>query len=147
VVLIFALLGVLLLKQHLGSLAGLNLGRVLALEGLLFVVLAMLAISGSMAIEPAEQGSYGGTVGWGLARLLTLIMPLPLATIIFAIMALALIIFGFGFDRKITEVIQAWASSAPEEEGAETPVTDIDQIDPNRYLAPGCPLQRRRKTH
>jgi len=125
VVLFFALLGVLLLKQHLGSLAGLNLGRVLALEGLLFVVLAMLAIAGSMAIEPAEQGSYGGTVGWGLARLLTLIMPLPLATIIFAIMALVLIIFGFGFDRKITEVIQAWASSAPEEEGAETPVTEL----------------------
>jgi len=129
VVLFFALLGVLLLKQHLGSLAGLSLGRVLALEGLLFVILAIFAIAGSMAIEPAEQGSYGGTVGWGLARLLTLIMPLPLATIIFVILALVLIIVGFGFDRKITEVMQTWASSAPEEE----------TLVPNPPLSPDSP--------
>jgi len=131
VVVFFGLLGTLLLRRHWGPLSGLSIGRLIALEGFLFVILAILAISGSMAIEPAEAGKYGGTVGWGLARMLTLWMPLPLATILFTLLGIILGVFGFGLDKPLTKLMLGWTNLDVDELPGDTEPdarTDIREI-------------------
>jgi len=70
VVALLALAGFMLLRKRQHQDEHVRWGRVIALEGAAFFGLAMLAIAGGMSIQnAAEEGSYGGTIGWALAVL------------------------------------------------------------------------------
>src|SRR5258706_4577531 len=70
VVALLALAGFMLLRKRQHQDEHVRWGRVIALEGAALFGLAMLAIAGGMSIQnAAEEGSYGGTIGWALAVL------------------------------------------------------------------------------
>lgn len=85
--------------------------RVFALEAAAFSSMALLAIFGGDSIERAEAGLDGGSIGWGLAELLKILLsPLGLGgelprVFILGLIFLISILIGTG----LTETIDEWA--------------------------------------
>ncbi|MRS03233.1 hypothetical protein EG832_08435, partial [bacterium] len=69
-IVMIGLTGVAALRYSAGKSFPLSLGRVIALEGAYFSLLASLSIYLGFSLERAEAGKDGGVLGWGLARLL-----------------------------------------------------------------------------
>jgi S-DNA-T family DNA segregation ATPase FtsK/SpoIIIE len=73
VVLGLAFAGLLMLNQKRDEVWGIVWLRVIALEVAAFAFLVLRALSGGVSPDFAEQGLYGGKVGYGLAVLMTLV--------------------------------------------------------------------------
>lgn len=99
----------------------LRFGQVLALEGLIFTLMALLSVMGGYSLERAEAGQDGGVIGWGLARLVYRILPAPYGTVFLAVLLVLLLICGSGLDRWLVRRIEAWAL-------AEVPDDDLVQL-------------------
>jgi len=100
-VIFLALSGLMVLRRSHPLVPRLSLGRVIALEGFAFVVLALLAIVSGMNLEAAESGMYGGIIGWGLAMLLDRFLPTFLAALVFLLAGFVLAVIGFGFTDRL----------------------------------------------
>ena len=84
-----------------------RLGRILALEGLGFTVLALLALFGGSLIERAENGLDGGLVGWGLVTLLdSLHLPDGFSSIILMVLFVYFLAASLGAGGAL----ERWAS-------------------------------------
>lgn len=93
------LLGLLALRRHFEQAAALRLGRVLALEGAAFALLALLTILGGVSLDRARDGLDGGYVGWGLATLIQMALPAPFSTFLLAGLLGVFLLNGLGvFD-------------------------------------------------
>jgi len=126
-VIFLALSGMIVLRRHHPVIPSLSLGRIIALEGFAFILLALLAILSGMSLEAAENGNYGGVIGWGLAMLLGKFMPTFFAAVIFIIVAAILGMIGFGMTDRVKNFVarnaQQEISSNPlktTSEGTET---------------------------
>ncbi len=108
-------LGVLLMRRQLDATRRIPLGRVLALEGLVFALLAFLTLMGGSSIDRVEAGKDGGIVGWGLAHLITLVFPAPWATVVAAMVMLGFAVNASGLDCWLAAKIHAWLAAAPGE--------------------------------
>jgi S-DNA-T family DNA segregation ATPase FtsK/SpoIIIE len=89
-----AVMGLMCLRQHFSSWPKVRLGRVLALEISAFALLALLSIFGGMSVDRAEQGLDGGRIGWGLAYLVSQVLPLPWSTVF--LLAFSVFLLGLG---------------------------------------------------
>ena len=105
-VVFLALSGLMVLRRSHPLVPRLSLGRVIALEGFAFVVLALLAIVSGMNLEAAESGMYGGIIGWGLAMLLDRFLPTFLAALVFLLVGFVLAVIGFGFTDRLKAFLQ-----------------------------------------
>jgi len=114
-VVLIALLGLGALRHKPGAANRPDLGRVLALEGLFFVVLALLALFGGMSLERAESGLDGGVIGWGLAKLVTLGAPLPWGAFLLFALVLWFGLVGTGLGRWILSRLEAWLAQEPDD--------------------------------
>jgi len=114
-VVLIALLGLGALRHRPGAANRLDLGRVLALEGLFFVVLALLALFRGMSLERAESGMDGGVIGWGLAKLVTLGVPLPWGAFLLFALVLWFGLVGTGLGRWILSRLEAWLAQEPDD--------------------------------
>lgn len=103
VILFLALMGFVALKHRHVRIPGISIGKVIALEGLAFALLALLAVFSGMSLEAADQGRYGGVIGWGLAMVILKVLPGVLGTIFLLLIAVGFAAYGFGFSKKITE--------------------------------------------
>ncbi len=118
-------LGVWILRRRMEKTARLNLGRVLALEGLVFVAMAFLSLINGNALDRAAQGQDGGVVGWGLAKLVSLLLPLPWSTILLIVLGVWFLLIGFGVMDWIAGVVSRWlASPLPEVDLAQIPLPE-----------------------
>lgn len=99
----------------------LRLGQVLAIEGFFFVLTSLLAVLGGFSLERAEIGLDGGVIGWGLARLVTLILPAPWGTILILLLLSVFALTGSGLDRWLYRRIETWALT-------ETPGDEFIQL-------------------
>lgn len=97
----FIYVGILILLRRIENAPHLNLNRILALEGFLFISLALLAIFGGLSLENAEIGADGGIIGWGMSTLLEKVVPVPFSTILLLPFALVLLVIGLGFSQKL----------------------------------------------
>ena len=79
---LMAYLGIAALRHQPERASRLDLGRVLALEWLVFIIMALLSLFGGMSLERAETGQDGGVIGWGLARLVSFLLPLPWSSLL-----------------------------------------------------------------
>ena len=61
-----------LLRKETSAVSGILWGRVLAIEAVAFLSLAILAATGDISLERADLGLDGGRIGWGLSELLRL---------------------------------------------------------------------------
>lgn len=108
IIILIAYFGVAALRHQPETAGRLNLGRVLALEGLIFVFMALLALFGGLSLERAETGLDGGIIGWGLARLVTLGLPLPWGAFFLYVLLIWFVLAGTGFGRWIFTLVEVW---------------------------------------
>ncbi len=100
-VVFLAISGLMVLRRSHPLVPKLSLGRVIALEGFAFTILALMAIMSGMSLEAAESGKFGGIIGWGLAMLLDRFLPTILAALVFLILGFILAVIGFGFTDRV----------------------------------------------
>ena len=98
-------IGVLILLRRIQTAPHLNLNRLIALEGFLFVALILLSIFGGFSLENAEIGADGGVIGWGLSKTLDGFIPVPFSTILLLPVAFSLLIIGLGYWQKISDLL------------------------------------------
>jgi S-DNA-T family DNA segregation ATPase FtsK/SpoIIIE len=98
-------IGVLILLRRIQTAPHLNLTRLIALEGFLFVALILLSIFGGFSLENAEIGADGGVIGWGLSKILDGFIPVPFSTILLLPVAFSLLVVGLGYWQKITNLL------------------------------------------
>lgn len=98
-------IGVLILLRRIQTAPHLNLTRLLALEGFLFVALILLSIFGGFSLENAEIGADGGVIGWGLSKILDGFIPVPFSTILLIPVAFSLLVIGLGYWQKIENLL------------------------------------------
>jgi DNA segregation ATPase FtsK/SpoIIIE, S-DNA-T family len=108
VVLASGVAGLMALWHHIAEAPVIRLGRVLALEGLAFTVLALLAQYGGRSIERAELGYDGGLIGWGLSELLQMALPGVWTPIVLVVLLVIFGLSGFGLAGPIERRIDAW---------------------------------------
>lgn len=118
------------------------LGRILAWEGLIFTVMAFLALLGGVSVERAEAGLDGGVIGWGLAYLMAQFLPLPWSSILLVLLGLWFLSSATGFHHWAGRRIQGWLESLPEEPPDETSSqpADTNEIKPNLSREEGTPV-------
>jgi len=105
-ILMVGMTGVAALRYSAGKSFPLSLGRVIALEGAFFSLLASLSIIGGFSLERAEAGKDGGVLGWGLARLL----PGFLGAILYTGLFLVLVSIAAGVFHKIVQKVVSWGN-------------------------------------
>lgn len=135
-------LGVVIMRRQLDSTSRIPLGRILALEGLVFSLLAFLTLIGGTSLDRVDAGKDGGIVGWGLAYLITLVLPLPWASVLVGLILLGFAFAASGLDRWLGAKIHNWLAAAPGEETqpVRDPVTaTIDAVVHSRNES-GIPL-------
>ncbi len=135
-------LGVVLMRRQLDSTRRIPLGRVLALEGLVFSLLAFLTLIGGTSLDRVDAGKDGGIVGWGLAYLITLVLPLPWASVLVGLVLLGFAFAASGLDRWLGAKIHTWLAVAPGEETqpVRDPVTVTIDAVVNSRSESGIPL-------
>jgi len=89
-------------------------GRILALEGVGFVLVALLSVAGGHLLERAEAGLDGGVIGWALVSVVETILPPPLSTGLFFLLLLIFFLAGSGVLSGLDRVMVRW-SQEPEE--------------------------------
>lgn len=96
VTVVAGLAGIMMLRRQKGSLVQIAWGRILALEGAAFALLALLALSNGESLQRAEAGLDGGLVGWGLAKLFMNALPPLLVGLLLGLFVVVMVIIGLG---------------------------------------------------
>jgi DNA segregation ATPase FtsK/SpoIIIE, S-DNA-T family len=116
-VLMAGLVGLAALRWHYSRPKSSWLGRILALEGAAFALLAVLSIISNGTLDQAEAGqNYGGIIGWSLAQFINILAG-PVWSIVIAVGCLVVLsIVGFGvpglIERWITQKLAQAGQSA-----------------------------------
>jgi len=110
--------GMIALWHHFAQAPVVRLGRILALEGLAFTLLALMALWGGRTIEQAEQGNGGGLIGWGLIELLGTFLPGVWTTVVLLLLLVIFVMSGFGLTGPIERRIDAWLMVDESESGS-----------------------------
>ena len=111
-----AYLGLVVVRRRLQPDARVNLGQVLALEGLLFGLMTLLAIGGGVSLERADAGLDGGIIGWGLAHLIGRVLPVPWSTILVLVLMFWFAMSGLGLGSRLIGKLETWIASLPARE-------------------------------
>lgn len=123
--------GALILLRRIEKFPHINLNRLIALEVFIFIFCAFLAIMGGFSIERAEMGSDGGVIGWGLARIITKVLPLPLGSVFLFLLGLILLFSGFGVWKSTVQKIR---SRILPSEGVQTEFYSVMDEDTKQEL-------------
>lgn len=139
IIFLTAFLGIAALRHQPEQASRLDLGRVLALEFMTFFVMALLALFGGLSLERAEAGLDGGIIGWGLARMVSLILPLPWSSLLLLVLLVWLGLVTSGLSRRLLYKAEAWIDQEPvEEPGIE--LAAAHPVGPVVEPAGGIPL-------
>lgn len=116
-------IGILILFRRVESFPELNLKRVLFLELMFFSLLGLFSIFGGSSLIRAADGRDGGVIGWGIAKIISSIIPLPISSIILFLLALVSFLNAFGLVRKIkTSISEKYSNSD------QKPASDNEQL-------------------
>ncbi len=114
---LIGVLGLWALWRHFVKLPEINLGRILALEGMCFTLLAFLSNLGGHSLDRADAGLDGGRVGWALAQLLNSWLPGSLSTLLLVLLMVFFILAGFSLFEPLAHQFDAWLlNGSPEAE-------------------------------
>src|SRR3989304_8906003 len=116
IIFLMAYLGIAALRHHPERASRLDLGRVLALECVVFVIMALLSIFGGMSLERAEAGQEGGGIGWGLGGAGGLFVAPPRGTPGLLGVLFWVVLAGSGLGRWLILKIEDWLSQEGDEE-------------------------------
>jgi S-DNA-T family DNA segregation ATPase FtsK/SpoIIIE len=137
VVISIGAIGLFALWRHFSNLPALNIGRILAIEGVIFSTLAILSLAGGRSLERAEQGLDGGLIGWGLAELTDLFLPGFTNNLFWMILLVLCILTGFGILTGLVGKFETWLAAEGEAEVVpeELPAAMDDYIEPDEGAA------------
>lgn len=105
---LLGLAGFWILRRQFHVLPILPLGRVLAIEGWIFSLLALLDVTAGHSLDRADQGLDGGLVGWGLVEVLAAWLPVVLVTFFILILFIIFSYYALGLDKLIGKRIWKW---------------------------------------
>ena len=125
---LIAYIGVLVLLRRFEKAPHLNLNRLMALEGAVFLSLILLAILGGFSLERAELGADGGVVGWGLARIIEKILPVPFSTILLFFFSGILLLHGLGFWQTVIQNLK-FRLNKRQENSLDSLQNDLKNLD------------------
>ncbi len=104
---LFGLIGLLSLRRHFHALPFISFLQILALEGLTFSLVGLLDLFGGHNSTAANQGFFGGTIGWGLneiipsqAHIINWFISITITFVLF--------IYGFGLHKRLISGIEHW---------------------------------------
>lgn len=123
-----ALLGAVCLRQRAEQGVRIHLGRILALEGVAFAVLAFLTIWNGWSLERVMEGKDGGWVGWGLARMVDRIFPDPWGTVALISLIVVLGAYGSGLASWMLARLTKWLNAANQPEMEKVQVSAEDAL-------------------
>src|SRR3990172_9283772 len=126
IIILTAFLGIAALRHQPERASRLDLGRVLALECVVFVIMALLSLFGGMSLERAEAGQDGGVIGWGLARMVSFLLPLPWSSLLLLILLAWLGLVTSGLSRRLLQKAESWINQEPVEE----PYVELPAVHP-----------------
>jgi DNA segregation ATPase FtsK/SpoIIIE, S-DNA-T family len=107
-VIAMAVLGLLCLRRHFSSWPDIQLGRVLALEGAAFILLALLAIFGGLSVDRSLSGKDGGVIGWGIADPFVRYLPSPWGVVVLVVFFAFFLAAGSGIIRWSVKSLESW---------------------------------------
>ena len=123
-VLAIGLLGFLFIRRRFTNWPNIPLGRVLALEGLAFCLLALLSLMNGWSLERVEAGKDGGFIGWGLATLLDRILPSPWGGVFLIVCMIFFAGYGSGFIGWFLARMESWLNQVTPADQAKTAAPD-----------------------
>lgn len=126
--------GWMLLLWRKGEGQRIKLGHIVLLELTFFAILAAISsFSMDTVFHVEQQESYGGLIGWGLARPLTAILGWPIPGIIFSVLALIFALGGFNMLGRV----ERWAAGKAGIELREKSVSaDFTPLQPETSVEP-----------
>ncbi|MBA4398477.1 MAG: hypothetical protein C0396_01160, partial [Anaerolinea sp.] len=139
IIFLTAFLGIAALRHQPERASRLDLGRVLALEFMTFFIMALLAFFGGLSLERAEAGLDGGIIGWGLARMVSFLLPLPWSSLLLLVLLAWLAMVTSGLSRRLLHKVEAWINQEPIEE-PDIEVPAVHPAGPAVEPAGGIPL-------
>ncbi|HPC05476.1 MAG TPA: DNA translocase FtsK [Anaerolineaceae bacterium] len=113
----------------------LTLSQVLALEGILFTLTALLSLFNGHLLDRAESGLDGGYIGWGLAEIFNRILPAPFSTILLLILLTVLVIIGFRLPALIARMLDKFLLTEQDLQAEGIDLQD-GMIEPLEALTP-----------
>jgi S-DNA-T family DNA segregation ATPase FtsK/SpoIIIE len=113
-VIVLGWFGVLIITRCLEKDRKFPLLRVVAIEGFIFSMLAILSASGGYSLSRAEKGLDGGFIGWGLAEFFGQFLPSSISTIVIVLITLVFFIYGFQLHNVIILLYENWLEGADE---------------------------------
>jgi S-DNA-T family DNA segregation ATPase FtsK/SpoIIIE len=129
IVLLLAIGGLLLLRRtaimRSGGVLQVRWGRVIAVEGVAFTSLALLAALGGSSFERAEAGLDGGRIGWALSYLLGRILaPVGMSgsiwqTLVLSILVALFLLSGLGLTGRLSQWAERQAIKTRQEAEGE----------------------------
>ena len=126
IIFLTAFLGIAALRHQPERASRLDLGRVLALEFMTFFIMALLALFGGLSLERAEAGLDGGIIGWGLARMVSFILPLPWSSLLLLVLLAWLGLVTSGLSRRLLQKAESWINQEP----VEVPYVELAAVHP-----------------
>jgi len=126
IIILTAFLGIAALRHQPERASRLDLGRVLALEFMTFFIMALLALFGGLSLERAEAGQDGGIIGWGLARMVSFLLPLPWSSLLLLVLLAWLGLVTSGLSRRLLQKAESWINQEPVEE----PYVELAAVHP-----------------
>lgn len=103
-------------------------GQVIGLEFAAFFTLALLSIVSGNQLSAAEQGEWGGQIGWGIASLLTEMIGGIWSGVILVLLWVFCFIIGFGFWKPIERWVM---QQAGEEDHSHTEDVSLHEDSSN----------------
>jgi S-DNA-T family DNA segregation ATPase FtsK/SpoIIIE len=129
IVMAVGILGFVMLRRRMDNLPLVRWRRVFALEGAAFAALTLMTLLGGSDLERAESGLDGGVVGWGLAELMSIVLPPVISIFLLVILLMVFLISGLGLGSWLSTRMRLFLAGSRE--------TGIDELtEPALSVAP-----------
>ncbi|MBS3750252.1 MAG: hypothetical protein KGY39_01970 [Anaerolineales bacterium] len=146
IVLTGILVGVWMLRKQVGSPVQVSWGRVFAMEGAVFSLIALFTVLGGHSLSRAREGLDGGLVGWGLVEAFSSVIGL-FATGVFSVLGILVGgILGLDAWDWIENKIRRWMEAegrSPVEPVSSSPLEE--EISPVQVEEPAPESQKPRR--
>jgi S-DNA-T family DNA segregation ATPase FtsK/SpoIIIE len=116
IVMVAGVLGLVMLRRRMDNLPVVRWRRVFALEGAAFTALTLMTLLGGGTLERAEAGLDGGVVGWGLAELLSIVLPSVVSVFVLIFLFVFFLITGLGLGTWLSTSTRRLLVGDPEPE-------------------------------
>jgi S-DNA-T family DNA segregation ATPase FtsK/SpoIIIE len=109
-----------------------DLGKVLALEGLVFTLLALLTLQGGQSLLRVEQGLDGGQIGWGLVEIFRGILPAPVDLFLLIFLLVFFAFYGLGLFQWTSRRLESWMIHETPQRAARNKPEAVNDEEPGQ---------------